>query len=727
MKAKNGVKKQRGKSTGKINSALLKKPKNDIKITNIKKINNINQIEKNISSREKNERVLSDKNNEKLFANNINNIFPKQKKDKRPKSYNLMRRGHKNGGVTDKNKPKIININHISNNINIQRNEIKINLVDVKNKSINKNINNININNKKPPKPFSGYNAFKNKKKFISKISSTEEKKALKKSHQPKIQTSNLFVQSNNKGVKNITSSHNNKLNKNPVPMKSVTNKNEKRKSNKLIPYNPKVFSKNNKSIENQKKNNNRIISGKRQKMQKEIFEDFFKRKMLNSAQKKEKEKNNKNFNIFKKNKKLNNKKDKNIKDNKDNNINKLLYNNKQKDNNNKLKEKKNEKVNQKITKIKDYTQPTLIGLNNIGSTCFINAILQCLSQTKALTNYFLNEKNKTKIINNNIALKNKLDNQLTPFYYELINKLWNKTSETKSISPLNFVQKLNEMNPLFKLGEAGDSKDFIIFILEQIHRELKKRLNINNKPLDPLNQYDKANSFDHFFNEFKSDVSIISDVFYGIHETTNVCLNCKVNYNSRNQNNPICYNYGIFNCLIFPLEEVKNMKLKNNMNQGNNQESMNSNNVVNIYDCFDYYQKSDLFTGDNKNYCNICKQLYDSIYTCKIYSSPNYLILILNRGKGNIYNVKLDFPEIIDITNYVLQKEKPKIIYNLYGVVTHIGQSGPNAHFVASCKSPVNGKWYRYNDAIVNNITDVKKEVMEFGTPYILFYQKEK
>ena len=722
MKAKNGIKKQRGKSAGKINSALLNKPKNDIKITNIKKINNINQIEKKISSRGKNERVLSDKNNEKLSANNINNIFPKQKKDKRPKSYNLMRRGYKKENITNKNKQKIININHINNNINKQRNEIKINLLDAKNKSMNKNINNINSNNKKQ-KPSSGYNALKNKNIIINKISSTEEKKVIKKSYNPKIQTSNLFVQSNNKERKNISSSHNNKLNKNTIPMKSVTNKNEKRKSNKMIPHNPKMLSKNNKSIENQKQNNNHFKSNKGQKITKEKIEDFFKKK-VNSAHKKEKEKNNKNFNMFKKNIKFNKKNYKNIKEN---NINKLLINNKQKDSNNKLKEKKSEKISQKITQIKDYTQPTLIGLNNIGSTCFINATLQCLSQTKTLTNYFLNEKNKTKIINNNIALKNKLDNQLTPFYYELINKLWNKTSETKSVSPLNFVKKLNEMNPLFKLGEAGDSKDFIIFILEQIHRELKKRLNINNKPLDPLNQYDKANSFDHFFNEFKSDVSIISDVFYGIHETTNVCLNCKVNYNSRNQNNPICYNYGIFNCLIFPLEEVKNMKLKNNMNQGNNQASMNSNNVVNIYDCFDYYQKSDLFTGDNKNYCNICKQLYDSIYTCKIYSSPNYFILILNRGKGNIYNVKLDFPEVINITNYVLQKETPNIIYELYGVVTHIGQSGPNAHFVASCKSPINGKWYRYNDAIVNNITDVKKEVMEFGTPYILFYQKEK
>jgi ubiquitin C-terminal hydrolase len=278
-------------------------------------------------------------------------------------------------------------------------------------------------------------------------------------------------------------------------------------------------------------------------------------------------------------------------------------------------------------------------------------------------------------------------------------------------------------MNPLFKLGEAGDSKDFIIFILEQLHNELKKSFNDKKNTPDPLDQYNKDNTLQNFLYEFKGECSIISDVFFGIYETTNVCLNCKKNYNSKNLNNPICYNYGIFNCLIFPLEEVKNMKLKNNANQI----MENSNNVVNMNDCFDFYQKNELFTGDNKNYCNICQQLFDSIYTTKIYTSPNFLILILNRGKGKKYNVKLDFPEILNITQYVMVKEIPNIIYNLYGVVTHIGESGPNAHFVASCKSPVDGKWYRYNDAIVNSISDLKREVIDFGTPYILFYQKNK
>ena len=189
---------------------------------------------------------------------------------------------------------------------------------------------------------------------------------------------------------------------------------------------------------------------------------------------------------------------------------------------------------------------------------------------------------------------------------------------------------------------------------------------------------------------------------------------------------NPICYNYQIFNCLIFPLEEIKNMKYNNN-NQFNNFLLMNNNNYnrVSLEDCFIFNQKTEYFTGPNKNYCNLCKQLYDSIYTSKLFICPNYLVMILNRGKGNIYNIKLDFSETIDISQFVLQKEKPKLIYNLYGVITHIGKSGPSAHFVASCRSPVDFKWYRYNDAIVTPITNIQKDIIDFGVPYILFYQK--
>ena len=128
-----------------------------------------------------------------------------------------------------------------------------------------------------------------------------------------------------------------------------------------------------------------------------------------------------------------------------------------------------------------------------------------------------------------------------------------------------------NNMNPLFKTGQAEDAKDFIIFILEQLHKELKKSAqnNSNSNNSLPLNQYDKNNSFNYFFNDFAKECSVISDIFFGFNVTPNECLNCKNIYNSKGLYNPICYNYGIFNYLTFPLEEVKNMK--NNQMQNYN------------------------------------------------------------------------------------------------------------------------------------------------------------
>ena len=276
-----------------------------------------------------------------------------------------------------------------------------------------------------------------------------------------------------------------------------------------------------------------------------------------------------------------------------------------------------------------------------------------------------------------------------------------------------------------FRSGEAGDAKDFIIFILEQFHKELQKALNnANNQDNTPLNQYDKNNALNHFLNDFKQNCSIISDLFFGFNETNTICLNCKNNFNSKGINNPICYNYGIFNCLIFPLQEV--YKMKTQSIQFNNFIN-NQNKTVSLYDCFFYNQKSEYFTGQNQNFCNICKQLSDAIYTTKIFISPTILVLILNRGKDNVFDIKIDFNEYLDITQFVIKKDNPKIIYSLYGVISHLGQSGPSAHFVASCKSPVDKKWYRYNDAIVTPINNILKEVINFGTPYILFYQKNK
>jgi ubiquitin C-terminal hydrolase len=326
--------------------------------------------------------------------------------------------------------------------------------------------------------------------------------------------------------------------------------------------------------------------------------------------------------------------------------------------------------------------------------------------------------------MNNNIARANKNELQLSVSYLELIQHLWNKSEPKGIYSPNNFMNTLESLNPLFKKGDAGDAKDFIIFILERLHLELKKPCSNYSPQYDniPMNQYDKENSFNHFMDGFKKELSIISDLFFGLQETRNECLNCKNNYTRQGMNYPICYNYQIFNLLIFPLEEVKNMKNKNNSNMNNN--------IVNLDDCFIYSQKPERFTGDNQNYCNICQHLNDSNYTSLIYSFPTILIIILNRGKNNQdFNEPFRFDETLDFSNMIKHQNSCKK-YFLCGIITHLGKSGSDGHFIAYCRNNFNDNFTCYNDAGVSKVgvttameAKISKHEIEKKTPYILLY----
>ena len=155
-----------------------------------------------------------------------------------------------------------------------------------------------------------------------------------------------------------------------------------------------------------------------------------------------------------------------------------------------------------------------MVGLENVGATCFMNATLQCLSQTEMLVRYFLDKKHKERINNNNIAIKNNKEYQLSPSFLEVIKGLWNKDCKSGYYNPSSFRNLVEKMNPLFEKGEAGDSKDFIIFILKQLHKELSKDVAATcdeyNKMIRSnkfFNQYDKKSALSYFFEDFTKTV----------------------------------------------------------------------------------------------------------------------------------------------------------------------------------------------------------------------------
>ena len=271
----------------------------------------------------------------------------------------------------------------------------------------------------------------------------------------------------------------------------------------------------------------------------------------------------------------------------------------------------------------------------------------------------------------------------------------------------------MSKENPLFAGIQANDSKDLINFLIERFHQELNiinKKTNNNNKEQLILDQMNENMMLNTFILEFKENYnSPISNLFYGIIETKSQCQGCNI----------VKFNFQIFSFLEFPLQQVNQYYFNIGRRPLFTQDGKNPD--VDLYECFEYNRKIDLMNGENQMFCNNCNKLLDATYTTLIYSSPIYLIINLNRGKGAIYECKVIFPEQLNIINFVTYQQGITV-YELYAVICHLGPSSMSGHFVAYCKNGVDHKWYLYNDAFVTLCT--KSQQYNDGMPYILFYK---
>jgi len=341
-------------------------------------------------------------------------------------------------------------------------------------------------------------------------------------------------------------------------------------------------------------------------------------------------------------------------------------------------------------------------GLDNVGATCYMNAILQCLVNIKPITDYLLNKEHYSYLFKNFDLCR------LTLQYIQVLIGLYCNESQKDSYSPDEFKKAIIELNPLFRGDQTNDSKDLIKFLLEEMNNELvkiyNKKWNIIEKE-NELNQIidssDKNIVLLYLVNNFKkTHCSIIGDYLYGFNKSVFICQNC-----SR-----ITFNFNLFNFLIFSLEETSNY-----FNLSYNKSTIPT---INFDCCFKYMAKEKLFQD---TFCSHCGNSGLSKYREAIYSLPLYLIIILDRGKGNIFNCHVQIPEIFDTSNYIEAKSQNNN-YELVGIVSLFEQNGIDKHFIAFCKHSIDGKWRCYNDNIV---TECQNDYLNKGIPYIVFYKK--
>ena len=128
---------------------------------------------------------------------------------------------------------------------------------------------------------------------------------------------------------------------------------------------------------------------------------------------------------------------------------------------------------------------PRIIGLENIGATCYMNSTLQCLVNIDYLTRYLLISNNYINIANNSDIC------EILSCYCNLLVKLCCDEKVKNYYSPKEFKGIISIKNPLFQGIQANDSKDLIYFLLEQMNHEFNQ---INLKITNNINYNENDN-----------------------------------------------------------------------------------------------------------------------------------------------------------------------------------------------------------------------------------------
>ncbi|RKP34582.1 hypothetical protein BJ085DRAFT_18031, partial [Dimargaris cristalligena] len=309
-------------------------------------------------------------------------------------------------------------------------------------------------------------------------------------------------------------------------------------------------------------------------------------------------------------------------------------------------------------------------GLQNLGNTCFLNSVLQCLTYTPPLANYLLSQEHSRQCRQGNVfCMMCELERHVI--------RSFELNQQSGAICPKKIVGSLKAIAKHMRVGRQEDSHEFLRYVVEAMQASC---LNGLNSKIDAR----------------VKETTLVHAIFGGYLQSQIRCSRCHADSNT-------------FDPLLDLSLEVRNCS--------------------SIQRALSTFTKPELLDGRNKYKCDKCQVLVEARKQLTIYQTPEVLTIQLKRfdfghsmfGGGKI-NKHIEYPETLDLAPYISPSRKGVEMntrYSLYGVLVHSGSSCHSGHYYCYIKA-TSGAWYCMDDSSVSSIS--LKQVLA-KTAYLLFY----
>ncbi|KYM92407.1 Ubiquitin carboxyl-terminal hydrolase 3 [Atta colombica] len=358
----------------------------------------------------------------------------------------------------------------------------------------------------------------------------------------------------------------------------------------------------------------------------------------------------------------------------------------------------------------KSTKEKKVVGLRNLGNTCFMNVVLQSfnnishfceyLTQMPCLEGIAFDEStgpptHRGRIVTPGRAKEMSMsDALLAEELRKVLLGLSLGGSNGQAISPECLFLAIWKVVPRFRGYQQQDAHEFLTYMLDRLHTELLQLLpRLGHEPLG-----------------LRGKQSIVTAVFGGTLLSVVHCMNCRTDSKTHE-----------------PFQDLS-LDIPDRLQRSRTKEQEE---VCSLTYSLTRFFKVEELADSELYFCDNCMGKQRSTKRFWIHRLPNVLCLHIKRFRWcNSYRSKVDtqvdFPmESLDMSAFTVRGvtgtrlgAQNSHLYDLAAVIVHHGSGAGTGHYTAFAVH--DGQWFHFNDSSVRPATT---DAVAKCKPYILFY----